>query len=117
MKEVVKNSNEAGKSKNKISTGHPNFQNHTYLPLYGSKIEKSITLLIDKNLLLLITLGFIRFSLTKKDDLPDMKNVELKILKINFFGRTAVNMSTRRDKPVDKHAKTINACVALNLPV
>ena len=116
MKEVVKKSNEAGKSKNKISTGHPNFQNHTYLPLYGSKIEKSITLLIDKNLLLLITLYFIRFS-TKKDDLPDMKIVVLKILKINFFGRTAVNMSTRRDKPVDKLAKTINACVALNLPV
>ena len=116
MKEVVKKSNEAGKSKNKISTGHPNFQNHTYLPLYGSKIEISITLLIDKNLLLLITLYFIRFS-TKKDDLPDMKIVVLKILKINFFGHTAVNMSTRRDKPVDKHAKTINACVALNLPV
>ena len=58
-----------------------------------------------------------RFSLTKKDDLPVIKKVELKILKINFLGRIAVNTSTRRDKPVDKNAKTINACVALNLPV
>lgn len=46
-----------------------------------------------------------------------MKKVELKILKKNFFGRIAVNTSIGTDKPIDKHAKIINACVTLNLPV
>ena len=45
-----------------------------------------------------------------------MKNVELKILKINFLGRTAVHMSISIDKPVNNNPKIINVCVALNLP-
>ena len=46
-----------------------------------------------------------------------MKKVELKILKINFFGRTAVHMSISIDKQINNNPKIINACVALNLPV
>ena len=50
-------------------------------------------------------------------DLPAMKKVEPKILKTNFFGRTAVHMSISIDKPINNNPKIINACVALNLPV
>ena len=46
-----------------------------------------------------------------------MKKVELKILKTNFFGRTAVHMSISIDKPINNNPKIINVCVALNLPV
>ena len=45
-----------------------------------------------------------------------MKKVELKILKTNFFGRTAVHMSISIDKPINNNPKIINVCVALNLP-
>ena len=46
-----------------------------------------------------------------------MKKVELKILKTNFFGRTAVHMSTSIDKPVNNNPKIISAYVTLNLSV
>ena len=50
----------------------------------------------------------------KKIDLPAMKKVELKILKINFFERAAAHMSIGIDKPINNNPKIINACVALS---
>ena len=46
-----------------------------------------------------------------------MKKVELKILKTNFFGHTAVHMSTSIDKPVTNNPKIINVYITLNLSV
>ena len=46
-----------------------------------------------------------------------MKKVELKILKINFFGRTAAHISVSVDKPINNNPKIIKVCVALSRPV
>ena len=64
-----------------------------------------------------ISLRILHIFIKKKIYLPAMKKVELKILKINFFGRTAAHISVSVDKPINNNPKIIKVCVALSRPV